>query len=201
MTEPASLHTSRWRGTWLLDRVAALIAVAAVLVLLMPPAAPDRVPSLRVLPDAAPTAVPPVATAERAADVAVWRSTIIHGNLFSPTRSAPVSAFVMLGTAPAPTALLTAETAPGLSTTASTNASADRYPQLVGIIARDGEWFALVQLTARDDSPRLYRAGDRRAGFLIRRVTATAVDLAGPGGSQRLTLRTRTASDSSPTFP
>ncbi len=120
------------------------------------------------------------------------RTRVIESNVFSATRRAPRTRFVVPGQAVAtdPNAMIGAMEPMG-------SASADdSLPRLSGIIADGGERRALLQLVAADGAPRLYRIGDVHAGYRVVRIGPDQVVLASRAGTRTLRLSQRAAPDS-----
>jgi hypothetical protein len=120
-------------------------------------------------------------------------AAVVAGNVFSASRRAPTTRFMPPGSitsdAPTSNAALLAPTPTGV-------ADADALPRLTGIITLNGERQALVQLTAGDGVPRLYRAGDSHAGYRIERIGADFVVLTLRTGTRTLRLNARALPDS-----
>ena len=148
--------------------------------------------------DAAPDSVPMASpTADTDTTSRSQIQSIVSGNIFSPTRRAPVSRFV----------------APGLSTSESTPAyvspmapmvmpdsAGERLPRLSAIVAMNGERQALLQLVA-DGAPRLYRMNDVHAGYRIVRIDSNLVVLTSRAGTRTLRLSPRAAPDTLEKLP
>ena len=138
-------------------------------------------------------------------------ATIVRGDVFSATRQAPRSRFVvpgqpdpsdaaaMAGTAMAGTAMSGTATSSGDAAVADT--SGDAMPRVFGIITMSGERRALLQLAPSDAVPRLYRAGDAHAGYRVVRVEADRVILSSSTGSRTLRLSSRATPDSLENLP
>jgi len=182
-----------------LDIASAVGLVAAIALWLWPvsPAFDDREPAP---PDTG--AVPAAVSAIEAPSFAApssgltatdsLRTRVIESNVFSATRRAPRTRFVMPGQAVAtdPNAMIGAMEPMG-------SASADdSLPRLSGIIADGGDRRALLQLVAADGAPRLYRVGDVHAGYRVVRIGPDQVVLASRAGTRTLRLSQRAAPDS-----
>ena len=148
-------------------------------------------------------------------------ATIVRGDVFSATRQAPRSRFVvpgqpdpsdaaamagtaMAGTAMAGTAMAgtaKAGTATSSGDAAVADTSGDAMPRVFGIITMSGERRALLQLAPSDAVPRLYRAGDAHAGYRVVRVEADRVILSSSTGSRTLRLSSRATPDSLENLP
>jgi hypothetical protein len=127
-------------------------------------------------------------------------AAVVDGNVFSATRRAPRSRFVVPGQQPASNSsvmLGTMEPAVGDSATGETEA----YPRLSGIVAVSGERRALLQLRAADGAPRLYRVGEVHAGYRVVRIDTTLVVLSSRTGTRTVRLSPRVTPDSLEMMP
>jgi hypothetical protein len=205
MTAPLSTRPSRdrmaarnrqaiaWPVVW--DRVTMVLVLAAAAILVWP----VRSDLPRTTNDTAPsgdsivggTAEPPSAHAVARVDSVVART--IGGNVFSASRAAPTTAFVMPGQSLAPT-MLNGNVADSVMVPGSL--ASDSLPRLSGIVSTGGERRALVQFSDRDGAPRLYRVGEGASGFRIQRIGVDAVVLSSRTGVRTLRLLPPSARDS-----
>jgi hypothetical protein len=175
--------------------VCALIAVA----LLVWPSTPDVASANAAVPGSSantagvPLAAPP--TTRAGADTLI--AVVVNGDLFSASRRAPTSAFSAPGLRTG-TDMPTAMTAPRADSL--TMAADDSLPRLTGIVMLNGEHQALLQLTAADAVPRLYRVGDVRGGMRIVRIAEGVVVIASGHGTRTLRLSTHAVPDSLEVF-
>lgn len=184
------IHPTRW-----LDALSALCAVAAVVLLLLPTPR-DVPPNATTTPNADPTdrsapTVSAVAFAEPRADSLM--AVVVNGNVFSATRRAPSSRFVVPGQGldiPTPPVAYAPPAGGAMRDTA-----ADPLPRLSAIVAMNGERRALLQFVASDVSPRLYRLNDVHAGYRIVRIESDHVVLASRSGTRTLRLSQRATPD------
>ena len=184
------MHPTRW-----LDVVSVSVAGIALLLLVMPwgmeltadsPTAARRPsPAAFGLSD---TRAP--ANAMSGQDSLVER--VVHGNVFSATRRAPVTRFVVPGQA----AMDVTPTMPGMTPAGADVGEADTFPRLSAIVALNGERWALLQFAASDGAPRLYRMNDVRAGSRVVRIEPDRVVLASRAGTRTLRLSQRATPDS-----
>ncbi len=127
-------------------------------------------------------------------------AAVVDGNVFSATRRAPRSRFVVPGREPvgnSPVMLGTMEPAAGDSAAAEP----DEYPRLSGIVGASGERRALLQLRAADGAPRLYRVGEVHAGYRVVRIDTTLVVLSSRTGMRTVRLLPRVMPDSLEMMP
>jgi len=195
-TKPAS-STLRVRSARVLDIFAAVCATVALLLLLWPtpsgvvPSAAAREPtrssaSASISADP-PALMPDAASSEHDSLIAV----IVNGNVFSATRTAPRTRFM-----PPAERAVAIESPAGYNAAPLEIASSDSMPMLSGIVAINGERQALLQLTAADESPKLYRVGESHAGYRIVQIGADHVVLASRAGTRTLRLSHRAPPDS-----
>lgn len=206
MSAPTTTPTRAWRPgatRRLLPIVDALsiACVALATLLLVWPSTPDvpNANAAQVPTDREPAmAVPSRAATAPGADSLI--AVVVNGNVFSATRRAPASRFVVPGSAEAASAEAASAAAASMtSPSESAGASAtvgDSMPRLTGIVTHDGERQALLQLTADDGVPRLYRRGESHAGYRIERIGADFVVLASRSGTRTLRLMSRATPDS-----
>jgi hypothetical protein len=154
----------------------------------------------------APTPVPDAVAPGTPASVARIVSTdslvvaVVDGNVFSATRRAPRSRFVVPGREPVgnSTVMLgTMEPAAGDSAAGEP----EEYPRLSGIVGASGERRALLQLRAADGAPRLYRVGEMHAGYRVVRIDSTLVVLSSRTGMRTVRLSPRVTPDSLEMMP
>lgn len=115
----------------------------------------------------------------------------VNGNVFSATRRAPTSRFVVPGSvdaAPASPMVPSSDSLAGATTMSAEDAS---LPRLSGIVSIGGERRALLQLSAADGHASLYRVGDVHAGYRIVRIDADRVILSHASGTRTLRLMDR----------
>ena len=122
---------------------------------------------------------------------------IVSGNVFSPTRRAPVSRFVAPGQVNAGS--VPAYVSP-MAATVTADSAAERLPRLSAIVAMNGERLALLQLVA-DGSPRLYRLNEVHAGYRIVRIDSTLVVITSRAGTRTLRLSPRAVPDTLEKLP
>jgi hypothetical protein len=177
---------------WLrvVDGIALLSVCAAVAIWLWPvrvsTVTPDRATTLSTSGTLA-SSVSPIGSADSLIADAV------NGNVFSASRRAPTTRFVVPGSAdvmaaPAAMAMAADSTVVG--------DDAESWPKLSGIVSVSGERQALLQLAAADGHASLYRAGDVHAGYRIVRIEANLVVLAHRAGTRTLRLSDRRLQDS-----
>lgn len=197
MTMKPSSSTLHVRSTRLLDIFAAVCATVAVLLLVWPTpsgevaTASAREPSARGSAPALPTE-PAALVAEPArpeGDSLI--AVIVNGNVFSPTRTAPRTRFV-----PPTERAMVVESPSGYGASAPAPASGDSLPMLSGIVSINGERQALLQMTAADEAPKLYRVGESHAGYRVVRISSDLVLLASRAGTRTLRLSHRAPPDS-----
>jgi len=200
MTMRPSSSTLRVRSTRVLDIFAAVCATVAVLLLVWPtptgvvPSAAAREPgrsptsasTARVAADP-PALVPEAPGNESDSLIAV----IVNGNVFSATRKAPRVRFLPPGERAA-----VVEAPPGYGMPSPAVASNDSLPMLSGIVAINGERQALLQMTAADESPKLYRINESHAGYRVVQIGPDMVVLASRAGTRTLRLSHRAPPDS-----
>jgi hypothetical protein len=116
-------------------------------------------------------------------------TTIVQGNVFSPTRSAPRTRYVP-GESFVESGASTDAPIAASDTAAQPGASGDAVPKLYGTILRADGPQALLRLDARVSSPALYRVGDRAGGYRVAEIGERSVTLEGPSG--RVVLRIKT---------
>jgi hypothetical protein len=127
-------------------------------------------------------------------------ATVVSGNVFSATRRAPRTRFVVPGqeaAAPANVMAGTMEPTAGDSLAGGTEV----YPRLSGIVGASGERRALLQLNAADGAPRLYRVGDVHAGYRVVRIDPASVVLSSRTGTRTVRLSPRVTPDSLEMMP
>ncbi len=120
---------------------------------------------------------------------------VVNGNVFSSTRRAPVTRFVV----PGQTAMDITPMMPGMPP--ADVGEEDALPRLSAIVALDGERRALLQFAASDGAPRLYRVNDERAGYRVVRIETDRVVLASRAGTRTLRLSQRATPDSPEKLP
>jgi hypothetical protein len=116
-------------------------------------------------------------------------TTIVQGNVFSPTRSAPRTRYLP-GESFADAGTPSDATVAVSDTAAQAGAASDAVPKLYGTIVRADGPQALLRLDARVSSPVLYRVGDRAGGYRVAEIGERSVALEGPSG--RVVLRIKT---------
>lgn len=128
---------------------------------------------------------------------------IVNGNLFSASRRAPTTRFVVPGRADATdnalngAAMTNAAAAASMTDSiAGGNADGTSYPRLSGIVTMNGERRALLQLSSGDGVASLYRVGDVHAGFRVLDIGGDVVVLTSKAGTTRLRLTARRMQDS-----
>ena len=170
-----------------LNAATVLLVVAGIALLIVPLPAPagrvtDSLASVAPTESVVPTVVADVGAADR----------VVKTDIFSPRRGPPARRYAFGETSePAeasssdmtPAAALAGE--PLDSTTAST--ASDAVPHLYGTMMGPNDATALLRLDANVSEPRLYRVGDRAAGYRVAEITDRTVSLVGPHG--RLVLR------------
>ena len=116
---------------------------------------------------------------------------VVRTNIFSPRRAAPTQRYSFGDPSPDPNETVDAGVAlpPESLTSDSTVAStaSDAVPHLYGTMLGPLESTALLRLDARVSEPRLFRVGDRAAGYRVVEIADRAVTLMGPNG--RVVLR------------
>lgn len=124
----------------------------------------------------------------------------VAANVFSASRRAPVSRFVVPGQPSSVSPTMAPSMLPDSTADAAT-LTGEVFPRLTGIVVMNGERLALLQLSANDGSPRLYRAGEQHGRVRVVRIEATHVLLSGPAGSRVLRLDARATPDSLEILP
>lgn len=181
-TEVSRRITPQW-----LDGLAVLVLLVALAAWLWPLATTVTPREMRV-PD-----VPRPAVTDSAAVLAIAgrdddaEQRIIANNLFSVSRRAPRSRFVLPGQEP-PEALAPTDADVALADAAG--------PQLFGIMVLDGVRQALLQVSAADSVPRVVRVGDRVGPYVVRSITQDRVVLSSSSGPRIVRLARRESSDS-----
>lgn len=158
--------------------VLAAVLVVSGAVLLLLPVGETAPSSLTVLP-ADGTPFP----ANRRADSNAVR--MVRANLFSATRQAPRSRFVLPGQELTPD-LTAVPTAPVVSDDVA----------LQGVVTLDGVARALIRFPGADSVPKLVQVGDRVSGYRVRRIGADRVELSSSAGTRTVRLLRRVPSDS-----
>jgi len=202
MRPPSStlrVRSPRVRSPRVLDIFAAVCATVAVLLLVWPTpsgvvaTAAAREPVRSTTSASVPPAVAPPALAEEAASrqsdslIAV----IVNANVFSATRKAPRVRFLPPGERAA-----IAEMPSGYAVLPPAVASTDSLPMRSGIVAINGERQALLQMTAADEAPKLYRINESHAGYRVVQIGPDLVVLASRAGTRTLRLSHRAPPDS-----
>lgn len=186
----------RRRSPRVLDVASGLCVVTAGLLWLWPVSrkAGDAAASGGAQQTNAPTLAPSVAPSAALPFGAVTDSlqaAVVNSNVFSATRRAPTSRFVVPGQAAAMDVYSTATEASAQPDSASAS-----LPQLSGIVSERGQRQALLQLLASDGGPRLYREGDVHAGYRIVRIGVDYVLLTSRAGTRTVRLSPRESPDS-----
>ncbi|WP_396214462.1 hypothetical protein [Gemmatimonas sp.] len=158
--------------------VLAAVLVVSGAVLLLLPVGETAPSSLTVLP-ADSTPFP----ANRRADSNAVR--MVRANLFSATRQAPRSRFVLPGEELTPDFAML-PTAPVVSDDVA----------LQGVMTLDGVARALIRFPGADSVPKLVQVGDRVSGYRVRRIGADRVELSSSAGTRTVRLLRRVPSDS-----
>ena len=194
-TRPTRPAPRRARSPRWLDGLSAVCAVGALVLLVLPSvslvglnAQREADGALPVTP--APTATLPTTTSLPVAGADSVMRVVVNGNVFSSTRRAPVTRFVVPGSL-TPDAPATA----AMPSNAGSNED-DALPRLSGIIAMNGERRALLQFATQDGAPRLYRVNDVHAGYRVVRIDMDRVILASATGTRTLRLSSRATPDS-----
>ncbi len=143
------------------------------------------------------TASVPVVDMARADSLA---QRAVAANVFSASRRAPVSRFVAPGQPSSVSPTMIPSMLPDSAADAA-SLTGEVFPRLTGIVVMNGERLALLQLSANDGSPRLYRAGEQHGRVRVVRIEATHVLLSGPAGSRVLRLDARATPDSLEILP
>ncbi len=125
---------------------------------------------------------------------------VVAGNIFSATRRAPTTAFVMPGQRAAAEVAAMAGVMAGVMDGNAGADSAEVLPRLTGIVSVGGERRALLQLVA-DVAPRLYRVGETDAGYRIVSIETDRVVLSGRRGARTVHLAPKSAPPVSPSVP
>ena len=162
----------------LLYLVAAVLVVSGA-VLLVIPVGETAPASLTVLP-ADSTPFP----ANRRADSNAVR--MVRANLFSATRQAPRSRFVLPGQ----------ELTPDLTAVVPTATVMSDDVVLQGVVMLDGVSRALMRFSGADSVPKLVQVGDRVSVYRVRRIGADRVELSSSAGTRTVRLLRRVPSDS-----
>jgi len=189
----------RQRSPRALDMASGLCVIAAGLLWVWPArrSASDTAPADAVARGDAPVFAPSAAPSARSPLGAVTDSlqlAVVNSNVFSATRRAPTSRFVVPGQVVAATSDMSSSATDAEAP--SSDSAAASLPQLSGIVSERGERRALLQLLASDGGPRLYREGDVHAGYRIARIGADYVQLASRSGTRTVRLSPRESPDS-----
>ncbi len=192
------VHPTRW-----LDVVSVSVAVIALLLLLLK----DMPFSMELTTDSTSAARRPSTSAfglsnMPASTIAMSGQDslvglVVNGNVFSATRRAPVTRFVV----PGQTAMDANPTMPGIPPAGAEVSEEDAMPRLSAIVALNGERLALLQFAASDGAPRLYRVNDMRAGYRVVRIETDRVVLASRAGTRTLRLSQRATPDAPEKLP
>lgn len=146
------------------------------------------------------TAPNAAAVVSRVASTDSLVAAVVDGNVFSATRRAPRSRFVVPGQELAGnTSVMLGTMEPAVGD--SSAGEADVYPRLSGIVGASGERRALLQLRAADGAPRLYRVGEVHAGYRVVRIDTTLVVLSSRAGMRTVRLSPRVTPDSLEMMP
>lgn len=156
----------------------ATVLVVAGAIMLIAPVGETAASSLTVLP---PDSTP--FTANRRADSNAVR--MVRANLFSATRQAPRSRFVLPGQ----------ELPPDLAVVPTAPIVGDDVV-LQGVMTLDGVARALLRFPGADSVPKLVQVGDRVSGYRVRRIGADRVELSSSAGTRTVRLLRRVPSDS-----
>ena len=189
------MHPTRW-----LDVVSVSVAAIALVLLVMPSeidlTADSSIAARRPSTSASglsETRAPAIAMSGQDSLVGL----VVNGNVFSSTRRAPVTRFVV----PGQTAMDVTPTMPGMAPAGADVGEEDALPRLSAIVALNGEPRALLQFAASDGAPRLYRVNDERAGYRVVRIETDRVVLASRAGTRTLRLSQRATPDSPEKLP
>src|SRR5215218_65881 len=166
-----------------LNAATVLLVLAGIALLVVPLPAPagrvtDSLASVAPTPDGVtPTSIADVGAAER----------VVKTDIFSSRRGPPARRYAFGETSePADASLSDMTPAPALagepldSVTAST--ASDAVPHLYGTMMGPNEATALLRLDASLSEPRLYRVGDRAAGYRVADISDRSVTLVGRAG-------------------
>ena len=115
---------------------------------------------------------------------------VVNGNIFSASRRAPAVRFMAPGRSIGDAESVDMRRPDGVGANSMTAGEDEEStgPVVSGIIVQDGERQALLQLTATDGVPRLYREGDTRNGFRIVRIGVDHVVISSRGTSRTYRL-------------
>ena len=204
VTRARSSLPKSWRGysTRWLDVVSAICAATALVLLVLPWA----VPTTMRAPEGSGTSSPGVRTTALAHSLTTVTAgpgenaaieVVVNGNVFSATRHAPLTEFVV----PGQSGLEVVPMMTAMPVTGAMPSEGDVLPRLSAIVAMNGERLALLQFVASDGAPRLYRINDVHAGYRVVRIDSTRVVLAGRAGTRVLRLSPRPAPDSLKKLP
>lgn len=182
-----------WPVVW--DRVTIVFVLAAAAILLWPVRndLPRATVDVAARADTISGGTAPLTSSPADARVDSLVTRAIGGNVFSASRTAPTTAFVMPGQSLA-TMTLDGNVADSVMVPGSL--ASDSLPRLSGIVSTGGERRALVQFSERDGAPRLYRVGEGASGFRVLRIGTDNVVLSSRAGVRTLRLLPPAARDS-----
>lgn len=193
----------RDRVRWL-DWMSVACAAIAVVLLVLPSVGslvavqPDMSRPAGTMPATpATSAVPVISITPSPGDSLV--ALVVNGNVFSATRRAPRVRFVVPGQSTGDYSPMSGVAIPDSAMMGGP--AVDALPRLTAIVAMNGERRALLQLTASDGAPRLYRINDVHAGYRIVRIESDHVVLASRAGTRTLRLAQRATPDTLENFP
>ena len=118
-------------------------------------------------------------------------AVIVNGNVFSATRKAPRTRFM-----PPNERVPAVGPNPTYDALPPVVASSDSLPMLSGIVSINGERQALLQMSASDEAPKLYRINESHAGYRVVQIGPDMVVLASRAGTRTLRLSHRAPPDS-----
>jgi hypothetical protein len=113
---------------------------------------------------------------------------IVNGNVFSATRKAPVTRFLPPNERAANERAAAVDASPDYGAMKAAPVTDDSLPALSGIVAINGERQALLQMTAADEAPKLYRINESHGGYRVVQIGPDMVILASRSGTRTLRL-------------
>ncbi len=186
-----------WRGSRVLDALAAMCGVLTVVMLVLPASTTVVPAEIRV---SAARGVPSRSSHSTGAAIDSVQREIVRTNAFSARRKAPTARFVAPGseaTPPMPSAFDAGE---GAGAGAFAPAEVDAGPRLFGIVSVDGSLRALLQVRSASEPPRLLGVGESSGGVRVVRIAGDRVVISSSSGTRTLRL-SRVVPDSSENAP
>ena len=184
-----------WRAYRLLDVLAVICGVSALVMLVLPASTTVSPAGMRV-PATLPAAPP--AAMNSATVIDSLRREIVRTNAFSASRREPRARFVAPGSEPMPQP--TVPSAFDASGGSFAPPDLESGPRLFGIVSVGGATRALVQLRTSSEPPRLLGVGESFGGVRVVRIAGDRVVISSSSGTRTLRL-SRVVPDSSENAP